>query len=188
MVWFLVPLLLGFALNVASAFTTAFVRRWGERRGRQVTAVLRNVVGIPVWVVGIVLAARVDAPLLLRASGVREATAWILLLGGAALITWALVALRVRAAVPSTTDPLVAIGPYALVRHPIYAGMFLEFFGVALHRPTAPLLIACAIGIAWLFVQAKCEELDLVQRLPAYEHYMRHVGRFIPRRRVAGPD
>jgi hypothetical protein len=51
---FLVPLMFGFAANLASAFTTAFSRRWGERRGAVITAVLRDILGIPVWVLGFV--------------------------------------------------------------------------------------------------------------------------------------
>ena len=65
--FFLIPLLAGFAFNSASAFTAAYSRRWGAPAGRLITAVLRNVLGIPVWVAGLVVAARTPAPALLPA-------------------------------------------------------------------------------------------------------------------------
>ena len=52
---FLIPLLLGFALNSASAFTAAYSRRWGEWRGQLASVLLRDVLGIPMWVVGLAL-------------------------------------------------------------------------------------------------------------------------------------
>src|SRR3989304_2719198 len=49
---FLFPLVLGFLLGGASAFTAAFSRRWGERRGQMATMILRNALGIPLWIFG----------------------------------------------------------------------------------------------------------------------------------------
>ena len=43
------------------------------------------------------------------------------------------------------------------------------------------LLLACALGFVWLIIQARLEEIDLVQRLPAYKEYMKEVPRFFPR-------
>jgi protein-S-isoprenylcysteine O-methyltransferase Ste14 len=79
---------------------------------------------------------------------------------------------------PSVRDTLVRHGLYARVRHPIYSGMMLVFVGLALLRPTATVVVACALGFRWLMVQARLEELDLVQRLPAYREYMEQVPRF----------
>lgn len=53
---FLLPLLTGFVLAGASAFTAAYSRRWGERGGRLATSLLRNVLGIPLYFYGLVLA------------------------------------------------------------------------------------------------------------------------------------
>ena len=82
---------------------------------------------------------------------------------------------------PSVRDTLVRDGLYARVRHAIYSGMMLAFVGLALLRPTATVVVACALGFLWLIVQASLEELDLVQRLPAYREYMEQVPRFVPR-------
>jgi protein-S-isoprenylcysteine O-methyltransferase Ste14 len=174
----------GFAIDIASAFTTAFSRRWGERRGRQVTFVLRNVLGIPIWVVGFVLAARTRSPALYNPTVVTQTVAWLLLLAGAVIQVFALLALRARAAMPSTRDSLVEHGVYGRIRHPIYAGVLLEFAGALLVKPTQMMALGCLMGLVWAWLQARCEEIDLVERLPAYREYMQRVPRFLPRIRT----
>ncbi len=181
MLLFLVPLVLGFALDAASSFTTAFSRRCGERRGQQITFVLRNVLGIPLWVAGLGLAVRTRSPVVLSSTPVAEGLGWLLFGGGSAIQILALFALRWRAAAPSTRDTLVQQGLYAHTRHPIYAGLLLEFAGLVLVRPTQAAALACAIGVAWVHIQARLEELDLLQRLPSYREYMQRVPRFLPR-------
>jgi protein-S-isoprenylcysteine O-methyltransferase Ste14 len=181
---YLALLVVGFACNLASASTTAFSRRWGARRGSLITAVLRNVLGIPVWAAGFVLAARAPAPLLLSRTTVTESAGWLLVAAGGTVILFALATLRARAAKPSTSDALAHTGLYARVRHPIHSGTLLEFLGLALLAPRLPVLIACALGVVWILAQTWREELDLVQRLPEYRDYMRAVPRFVPRLRT----
>jgi len=82
---------------------------------------------------------------------------------------------------PSVKDTLVRHGFYAYVRHPIYAGGFVVVAGLALIRPTRAFVTACALGFVWLIVQARLEEIDLLQRMPDYKGYMKHVPRFLPR-------
>ncbi len=182
MLWFLVPLLVGFTLNVASAFTAEWSARLGERRGTLVTGVLRNVLGIPVWVVGLMLAERTASPPLFAATPAAESAGWLLLLAGSAIIGFALHALRTKAALPSTRDMLVERGPYARVRHPIHAGMFLVWIALVLIHPTVAVALAAALGVVWTLVQTGAEEADLVRRIPAYRDYMSRVPRFIPGR------
>jgi protein-S-isoprenylcysteine O-methyltransferase Ste14 len=93
----------------------------------------------------------------------------------------ALYSLRAKAAVPSLQDGLVQSGLYGRVRNPIHSGTMLEFAGLALLFPTLPVLLACALGVLWVLLQTRCDEYDLLQRLPAYRHYMQRVPRFIPR-------
>ncbi len=173
-------LLAGFTLDAASAFTTAFSRWWGESRGRLATFILRNVVGIPLWVVGLILAVRSPSPPVFGASGALEVLAGVLLGLGAVVQIFALDALRLKAARPSVGDELVARGVYACVRHPIYAGVLLEFAGVVLLKPRQTVVVAVVLGCIWVLVQAWLEELDLVQRMPAYREYMKRVPRFLP--------
>jgi protein-S-isoprenylcysteine O-methyltransferase Ste14 len=184
---FLGPLVLGFAIDAASAFTTALSRRWGERRGQQVTFVLRNLLGIPLWVVGLGLAVRVRSSALFAITPLTEILGWLLRGAGSVIQVLALFALRARAAMPSPRDTLVQHGPYARIRHPIYAGLLLEFAGLVLLRPTGATVLACAIGFFWVFVQARLEEVDLLQRFSACRKYMEQVPRFLPRVRARRP-
>jgi protein-S-isoprenylcysteine O-methyltransferase Ste14 len=80
-------------------------------------------------------------------------------------------------------DTLVTHGIYAHIRHPLYSGMLLELAGLLLWIPRVTVLIACLLGWLWVIVQARLEEMDLQQRLPAYREYMQRVPRFIPRRK-----
>lgn len=180
---FLIPLLLGFALGGASAFTAAFSRRWGERRGQMATMILRNALGIPLWIFGYILGWRAPARFLFIPGGAVPVLGWLLIAVGAVPVIWGHLQLGLRTHMPSMRDTLVRTGLYARVRHPIYGGGVVIFGGLVLLRPTATVLVASALGIGWALVQARLEELDLVQRLPAYREYMRQVPRLFPRLR-----
>ena len=177
---FLVPLLLGFTSNAASAFTAAYSRRWGERGGRVASLILRNVLGIPVWALGLVLAVRAPSRPLVRPGAVTAIAGWVLLAAGATLILWALGSLGQRAAAPSARDTLVSDGAYSYVRHPIHVGTFLEFVGLWLLVLSLTAMVACMVGIIWLLVQSRLEETDLLERVSGYSQYMADVPRFVP--------
>jgi protein-S-isoprenylcysteine O-methyltransferase Ste14 len=178
---FLIPLLLGFACNLASAFTAAYSRRWGARGGRWVTGILRNVLGIPVWAIGFGMAARAPAPALFSSNMATTLAGWLLILLGGGIILAALYNLRVKAALPSVQDGLIQSGLYARVRNPIHSGTMLELAGLALLIPSRTMLLACGLGLAWALLQTRFDEYDLLQRIPAYRDYMQRVPRFIPR-------
>lgn len=180
---FLAPMILGFALVGASAFTTAFSRQWGEKGGQMATMILRNILGIPLWLVGFLLAWRAAPPLLFVPGGLAQAFGWLLIVAGAVPVIWGHLVLGLRTHMPSVKDTLVRTGMYAYVRHPIYGGALLIFAGLALLRPTLPVVVASTLGIGWAIMQAVLEEVDLAQRLPAYRQYMREVPRFFPRLR-----
>lgn len=180
---FLILLLLGFGLGGASAFTAAFSRRWGERGGQMATMALRNALAIPLWVIGFLVAWRTAAPLLFVPGAPTQLLGWLVVIAGGLPVIGGHLQLGWRTHMPSVTDTLVRTGLYSRVRHPIYGGAILVFAGLALLRPTSTVIVACAVGIAWAAVQARLEELDLVQRLPAYREYMMQVPRFIPRLR-----
>ena len=149
MFWYLIPLLIGFSFNSASAFTTYFSRRLGERCGRLVCMVLRDVLGIPVWVIGYILAARAPSTLFFNRAVISSTLGWLLILAGAAIIFIGLLSLRWRAATPSVQDTLVRQGLYAHIRHPLYSGMVLELMGLTLLIPTLTILVACLLGVLW---------------------------------------
>lgn len=178
---FLIPLLIGILFTWASAFTAACSRRWGERGGRIVTMILRNILGIPLWMFGLAIAWLTPAPLLFQpARGIRI-FGLLLIIIGSVLVVWGHLVLGWPSHMPSVRDPLVHHGLYAYVRHPIYAGGLLIFPGLGLLKPTLPLISACTLGVVYLIIQARLEEIDLMQRLPAYRDYMKEVPRFVPR-------
>jgi protein-S-isoprenylcysteine O-methyltransferase Ste14 len=176
----LIPLLTGFVLAGASAFTAAYSRRWGERGGRLATSLLRNVLGIPLYFYGLVLAWQAAAPLLFASGAVNLGLGWILIVAGAVPVIIGHLHLGWRTHMPSIGDSLMSHGLYAYVRHPIYAGSLLVFGGLALLQPDAPWLLACALSGVFFTVMGRLEEIDLLQRMPEYREYMARVPRFIP--------
>jgi protein-S-isoprenylcysteine O-methyltransferase Ste14 len=178
---FLVPILIGFVANLASAFTSVYSAKWGERRGTLLTVLLRDIFGIPVWGLGFAAAAATKSPNIFNPTMISTAAGWLLIMAGAAVIVIALATIRFRAAAPTARDALAKSGIYARVRHPIHAGTILEFLGILLVRPGSALALACALGLVWVLLQTRFEEWDLVRRIPGYRDYMERVPRFIPR-------
>ena len=178
---FLLPLLTGFLFAGASAFTTAWSRCWGEGGGRLASALMRNVLGIPLYFLGLVLAWRSPAPLLAEPGGVGFGLGGLLIAAGAIPVLLGHWQLGRSTHLPSQGDALMERGLYARVRHPIYAGGLAIFAGLVLLRPTAPWLLACGLAILFLIVQARLEEIDLLQRIPAYRAYRERVPAWLPR-------
>lgn len=178
---FLVPLLIGFFFNWASAFTGFYVRWLGETSGQAVSFLLRNILGIPVWAAGLVMACRISTAPLFPASAFAAVLGWLLIGAGALLILWALALLGWRSFRPTSSDTLISRGIYRRIRHPIHSGVLLELFGLALLFPTAPVMLACLLGYAYVVIQSRLEEADLISRMPAYRDYMERVPRFLPR-------
>jgi len=181
MYMFVIPLLLGLTFAGASAFTTAYSKRWGERGGQMATIILRNLLGIPLMFIGFILAWLAPASLVFNPSKVTLVLGWFLIVAGSIPVMWGHLVLGWRTHMPSVRDTLVRHGLYAHVRHPIYSGGMVTLAGFALLRPTLAFVLACALGSGWLIVQARLEEIDLLQRLPAYREYMEQVPRFVPR-------
>ena len=177
----IILLIIGFVCDTASAFTSAFSKRWGKSRGSFITFILRNVLGIPVWVLGFLLAVRMHAKLFYEPALMVRIFGWLMLAVGGAIILMALVSIRTRAAAPAVGDHLVQTGLYNRVRHPIHLGTLLEFAGILVLVPKPAVAIACALGVVWVMVQTMCEEQDLLQRIPEYREYMKQVPRFMPR-------
>jgi protein-S-isoprenylcysteine O-methyltransferase Ste14 len=83
---------------------------------------------------------------------------------------------------PNEKTQLVFTGPYAYVRHPIYALSSWMMIGSVLAVPTISMCILAIIHILFLQWEARREEKYLVQlHGPGYAEYLSHVGRFIPR-------
>lgn len=76
---------------------------------------------------------------------------------------------------------LVTSGPYALVRHPIYAGLLLAFFGTAVARGEWRGLLAVALVFGALWHKLGLEESWMrAQFGESYEAYSRRVAALVP--------
>lgn len=180
MYYFLLPLLTGFILAGASAFTAAYSRRWGECGGRLATSLLRNILGIPLYFYGLILAWRTGSPLLFNPGAVGQGLGWLLITAGAVPVIIGHLQLGMRTHMPAVGDSLMDKGLYAYVRHPIYAGGLLVFAGLALLQPSTPWLLACLLSCVFFKVMGRLEEIDLLQRMPEYSEYMLRVPGFMP--------
>jgi len=84
---------------------------------------------------------------------------------------------------PAEKTKMVASGPFAYVRHPIYALSQMMMIATAVAIP-APLMIAVAVThILLLQWESRREEQHMVRTQgEAYSDYCRQVGRFLPKR------
>jgi len=108
-----------------------------------------------------------------------------LALGGLALTIWSWLSL------PSVGtghyllagQPLITRGAYGAVRHPIYTGAFLIWFGLAAAYTSAVVLLLTVLyAIPAYMLNIKGEEQMLLSHYgDEYREYQRQVGAFIPR-------
>jgi protein-S-isoprenylcysteine O-methyltransferase Ste14 len=80
---------------------------------------------------------------------------------------------------------LVRSGPYAVIRHPVYAAEGVAFVGLAIAAPIVRnwLVLVAVFGAQW--VRMRLEERALSEAFPEYESYAREVPRLIPSPRRA---
>jgi len=109
------------------------------------------------------------------------APAGILIVAGSVPVIWRLLDLGWRTHMPSLRDTLVQRGLHAHLPHLIHAGGILIFWELALLKSTTTIVLAGGMAAAWLILQARLEEIDLLQRLPLYREYMNEVPRFVTR-------
>jgi protein-S-isoprenylcysteine O-methyltransferase Ste14 len=82
---------------------------------------------------------------------------------------------------PGETTELVFTGPYAYVRHPIYALSSLLMVATILILPSALMLAVAVIHLLLLQWEARREERNLSRvHGQQYDQYRAQVGRFIP--------
>lgn len=81
---------------------------------------------------------------------------------------------------PASQGTLVERGPYAVVRHPIYAAGLLVFAGLGLATGPVALALTGVLAVLWA-LKLRVEERHLAARYPAYAAYCRRVRwRLVP--------
>ena len=101
----------------------------------------------------------------------------------AVLMVWARATFGRRsfhAAANPTAGGLVTSGPYAFLRHPIYAAAIYFTWAGALQHRTPAVIGAATLVTAGSITRMLCEEQLLVVRYPAYREYMGRVRRVVP--------
>jgi protein-S-isoprenylcysteine O-methyltransferase Ste14 len=104
---------------------------------------------------------------------------------GCALMMWALHSLRssyqLGGMAPRSRDALVIRGPYALVRHPMYAAALAMALGLGLALQSLACLVVFGIYLVMLNALMPLEEAELRSAYgETYEGYARTVPRLIP--------
>jgi protein-S-isoprenylcysteine O-methyltransferase Ste14 len=96
---------------------------------------------------------------------------------GDALMLWAMVvnpfmekAIRIQT---ERGHHVITTGPYAIVRHPMYAGFILLFLGVPLMLGSGWAFVPVSVVLAALIVRTVFEDSILQKKLPGYEAYMK---------------
>lgn len=109
----------------------------------------------------------------------------ILVVGGVALALWAMATLGPHYDLElelHAGHEIVRRGPFAWVRHPIYAGLGLHFLGACLATGNVLLAVGTLlVAFPVLYARARAEETLLLQRFgPEYERYRADVPMLVP--------
>ena len=100
---------------------------------------------------------------------------------GYAVSVWALVHLGRSFAMLVSVRKVVATGPYAYVRHPIYLGYAIDLCGLLLGNFSPAMLLLGAGFIAFLVIRARLEEDMLSATDEAYRESVARTGFLLPR-------
>lgn len=106
-------------------------------------------------------------------------------LAGIGFAIWARLALGANwSGIVATTKEgheLVQTGPYAIVRHPIYAGILLAMIGTALTLGTLAGYIGLLCGFVAIMIRVNVEESLMSRQFnEAYEAYRRRTKKLVP--------
>jgi len=127
-------------------------------------------------------------PFLLRPLAQNQIVSWIsvtILAAGlsATLLCWKRMGKSWRMGInPNEKTQLIVSGPYAYIRHPIYAIQSFMLLASALLLPSPLMLISCLLMLTFLQWEAHREEKYLIIHHGAgYLDYCRQTGGFLPR-------
>jgi len=133
----------------------------------------------------------VPRPSATRISLVLAALGALLAVAGVAVSVWAIATtLRRRVILDAghfvkRAHPLVTEGAYAGIRNPMYLGIMLLWFGIAMAYQSAVLFALAAVYVVpvlWFYIREE-ERMMWSEFGQPFEEYARNVGRLIPRLR-----
>jgi protein-S-isoprenylcysteine O-methyltransferase Ste14 len=154
-------------------FILILVRRRSERRAHGLLPVVVTLIGVSLPAFFIVIARPPEPPALRLAS-------LAILAAGMSASTYVLLRLGRSFSILPQARGLVSDGPYARLRHPLYAAELVSSFGVMLQfaQPWSfALFVATTLA---LVPRMGFEEEVLLAAYPAYGDYMRRTWRLIP--------
>lgn len=104
---------------------------------------------------------------------------------GVAIDCLAMWRLRRSFSIMAEVRSLITTGIYGWIRHPLYAGEIIHFFGISLVYNNIPTYSMCVLLIVLQSMRAMIEEQKLIAHVPEYVHYRKQAGFFFPKfRRV----
>lgn len=107
----------------------------------------------------------------------------VLFIFGALITTVAVFQLNVNLSPfpsPLPGSKLIENGVYKFVRHPIYTGLILAFFGYAIISDSGYKLLISTVLFLLFYFKTRYEEDMLIEKFPAYLEYKNRTGRFFP--------
>ena len=93
-----------------------------------------------------------------------------------------LLTLRRAFTIMSEARELIVHGIFSRIRHPLYTGHFIMFFGSLLLRLHMATIVMYAFFCVGQVLRAGIEERKLMQTFPEYKTYQSRTGMFFPRR------
>jgi protein-S-isoprenylcysteine O-methyltransferase Ste14 len=154
-------------------FILVLVRRRAERRSSGRLPVVVTLIGVALPAFFLALGRAPELPALHVAS-------LVILAGGMTASTYVLFHLGRSFSILPQARGLVTDGPYARLRHPLYAAELVSTFGVMLQfaQPWSFLLFVATLLA--LTLRMGFEEDVLVAAYPAYRDYMKRTSRLVP--------
>jgi hypothetical protein len=102
------------------------------------------------------------------------------IIGGGLINLTGLLTLRSAFTIMSEARVLIRQGIFSRIRHPLYAGHFIMFFGYLMFHLYWYTCILYIVFVLGQYLRARIEEHKLSDAFPEYSDYMRTTGMFFP--------